>query len=259
VSLSAPPLPRQGFAPIANGAAPATRRLRVAAVIPAYNEEGKIGRVVRKIPPGIVDAVVVVDDCSRDRTSEEAREAGATVLRHEVNQGVGAGIRTGIDYARRNGFDVVTVLSGDDQHDPNELPIVLGPLQSGQCDFVQGSRRLGGGKMVQIRWFRRITTAIYPVLFHLCTGFRSTDATNGFRAFRLSILDDKRINLWQDWLNRYELEPYLLYQAVVTGKRVKEVPITIIYHQEGTTKMRGLKDWWRILRPLVLLTLGLKR
>ena len=234
-------------------------RLRVAAVIPAYNEQGKIGRVLRKIPPGIVDAILVVDDCSRDRTSEEAAAGGAIVLRHEVNQGVGAGIRTGIDYARQHGFDVVTILSGDDQHDPTELPIVLGPIFSGQCDFVQGSRRLGGGKMVKIRWFRRITTAIYPVLFHLCTGFRSTDATNGFRAFKLSIFNDRRINLWQSWLNRYELEPYLLYQAVMTGKRVKEVPITIIYHQEGTTKMRGLKDWWRILRPLVLMTLGLKR
>jgi dolichol-phosphate mannosyltransferase len=242
--------------PPTNRAAP--RPLRVAAVIPAYNEEGKIGRVLRKIPPGIVDAVIVVDDCSRDRTSEEARAGGAIVLRHEVNQGVGAGIRTGIDYARQNGFDIVTILSGDDQHDPTELPVVLSPLLACQCDFVQGSRRLGGGKMVQIRWFRRITTAIYPVLFHLCTGFRSTDATNGFRAFKLSIFEDQRINLWQPWLNRYELEPYLLYQAVMTGKRVKEVPITIIYHQEGTTKMRGLKDWWRILRPLVLMTLGLK-
>jgi dolichol-phosphate mannosyltransferase len=234
-------------------------RMRIAAVIPAYNEEGKIGRVLRKIPPGIVDAIIVVDDCSRDRTSEEARAGGAVVLRHEVNQGVGAGIRTGIDYARQNGFDIVTILSGDDQHDPTELPVVLAPLLSGQCDFVQGSRRLGGGKMVKIRWFRRITTAIYPVLFHLCTGFRSTDATNGFRAFKLSIFEDQRINLWQPWLNRYELEPYLLYQAVMTGKCVKEVPITIIYHQEGTTKMRGLKDWWRILRPLVLMTLGWKR
>ena len=238
---------------------PGPRRLRVAAVIPAYNEEGKIGRVLRKIPPGVVDAVIVVDDCSRDGTSEEARQGGAVVLRHAVNQGVGAGIRTGIDFAREHGYDIVTVLSGDDQHDPSELPAVLEPLLKGQCDLVQGSRRLGGGRMVQIKWFRRITTAIYPVLFHLCTGFRSTDATNGFRAFRLSMFRDRRINLWQPWLNRYELEPYLLYQAVVTGKRVKEVPITIIYHQEGTTKMRGLGDWWRILRPLVLLTLGLKR
>lgn len=235
------------------------KRLRVAAVIPAFNEEGKIGRVLRKIPPGIVDAIIVVDDCSRDGTSGEARAGGAIVLRHEVNQGVGAGIRTGIDYAIQHGFDVVTILSGDDQHDPTELPTVLKPLETGQADFVQGSRRLGGGKMVKIGWFRRITTAIYPVLFHLCTGFRSTDATNGFRAFKLSIFRDKRINLWQEWLNRYELEPYMLYQAVMTGKRVKEVPITIIYHQEGTTKMRGLKDWWLILRPLVLLTLGLKR
>ena len=69
---------------------PRLTALRRVAIVPAYNEEGKIGRVVRKIPPGVVDAVVVVDDCSRDRTSEEARECGAIVLRHEINQGVGA-------------------------------------------------------------------------------------------------------------------------------------------------------------------------
>jgi len=251
-------VPRQGAAPQSNGQA-AAKPMRIAAVIPAYNEVGKIGRVLKKIPPGIVDAVIVVDDCSRDATADEARQGGAIVLQHQVNQGVGAGIRTGIDYARQKGFDIVTILSGDDQHDPSELPIVLEPLLTGQCDFVQGSRRLGGGRMVKIGWFRRLTTAIYPLLFRVATGFHSTDATNGFRAFRVSIFEDRRINLWQDWLNRYELEPYLLYQAVMTGKRVREVPITIIYHQEGTTKMRGIKDWWRILRPLVLMTLRLKR
>lgn len=251
-------LPRQVEpTPEPSGPAP----LRVAVVIPAFNEQGKVGRVVRRVPPGVAEVVIVADDASRDGTAEEARAAGAVVVSHPVNRGVGAALRSGIDRARELGCDVVAILSGDDQHDPDELERVLAPLRAGQCDLVQGSRRLGGGGVVDISLFRELTTRLYPWLFRLATRFRfpSTDATNGFRAFRLSIFDDPRIDLWQDWLDRYELEPYLLYQAVMTGKRVREVPITIVYHGRGTTKMRAVRDWWRILRPLVFLSLGLRR
>ena len=233
----------------------------MAVVIPAFNERGKICRVVQRIPPGVVDAVIVVDDASNDGTAEEARAAGAQVVSHPVNRGVGAALRTGIDQARAGGFDAVAILSGDDQHDPGELERVLEPVRRGECDLVQGSRRLGGGQAVDISLFRELTTRLYPWLFRLATRFRfpSTDATNGFRAFRLEILEDPRIDLWQEWLDRYELEPYLLYQAVMTGKRVREVPISIVYHSRGTTKMRAVRDWWRILRPLVFLSVGLKK
>lgn len=232
---------------------------RVAVVIPAYNEQGKIGRVLAKIPPGVVDLTIVVDDASRDGTADEARRGGATVVSHARNRGVGAAIRTGIDHARERGFEVVAVLAGDDQHVPSELPDVLAPLSAGAADLVQGSRRLKGGTALEMNLFRRLTTRLYPLLFRLATGYPSTDATNGFRAFRLSLFDDPRIDLWQDWLDTYELEPYLLYQAVVTGKRVVEAPVTIVYHTRGTTKMKAVRDWWRILRPLVYLRLGLRR
>jgi len=237
----------------------ACRRLRVLAVIPTFNEEGKIGRVIGKIPSGTVDGIVVVDDFSTDATAAEARAGGAVVLSHDRNCGVGAAIRTGIDHAIANGFDVVVVLSGDDQHVPSELPGVLAPVLDGRCDMVQGSRRLRGGGTVDMNLFRRVTTAVYAAVFRLLTGFPCTDATNGFRAFRISMFDDRRINLWQDWLDKYELEPYLLYSAVTTGKTVIEVPITIVYHDKGTSKMRPFRDWWRIFRPMVFLQLGICR
>jgi hypothetical protein len=102
-------------------------------------------------------------------------------------------------------------------------------------------------------------TRLYPLLFRLASGYPSTDGTNGFRAFRLALLDDPRIRLDQDWLDRYELEPYLLYQAVRCGYRVREAPVTVRYHDRGTTKMHPLSDGWRILRPLVFLRFGLRR
>jgi hypothetical protein len=124
---------------------------------------------------------------------------------------------------------------------------------------VQGSRWLPGGATPGIPPDRRWLTRVYPLLFRIASGYPSTDGTNGFRAFRLAMLDDPRIRLEQGWLDRYELEPYLLYQAVRAGYRVREVPVTVRYHARGTTKMRPLRDGWRILRPLIFLRLGLKR
>jgi dolichol-phosphate mannosyltransferase len=232
---------------------------RVAVVVPAWNESGKIGDVVRKVPRRSASCVIVVDDASQDGTSDEARAAGADqVLRHDRNRGVGAGIRTGLFAARKSGFEFAAVLSGDDQHEPEELRRVLEPLFADRADLVQGSRWLPGGATPGIPPGRRWLTRLYARLFRLASGFPSTDGTNGFRAFRLSLLDDPRIRLDQPWLDRYELEPYLLYQAVRCGYRVCEVPVTVRYHERGTTKMGGLRDGWRILRPLVFLRLGLR-
>jgi dolichol-phosphate mannosyltransferase len=230
---------------------------QVAVVVPAYNEAGKIGDVVRKVPRNYASTVFVVDDASTDRTSDEAREAGAErVIRHPANRGVGAGIRTGLLAAKREGFRFAAILSGDDQHEPDELPRVLEPLFEDQADLVQGSRWLPGGATPGIPPSRRWLTRVYPMLFRVASGYPSTDGTNGFRAFRLSILDDPRIQLEQDWLDRYELEPYLLFQTVRCGYRVREVPVTVRYHSRGTTKMKLLRDGWRILQPLIYLRMG---
>ncbi|MBN2226583.1 MAG: glycosyltransferase family 2 protein [candidate division Zixibacteria bacterium] len=236
---------------------------RIYVVLPAYNEAGKIGRVVEKVRKiTTVERIVVVDDCSSDATSAEARAAGAEVVRHEINRGVGAAIRTGIAYGIANGFDICTILSGDDQHEPTEIDRVVGPIIAGEYDFIQGSRRMAGGKVVNDRPFRMITTQLYSLLFSLLVRKRITDATNGFRAFRVSLFEKHGIDLNQDWLDRYELEPYILYQAIKTKQiRLKEVPITIYYHQDpkSYTKMRPFRDWWRLAKPMVYLALRLRK
>jgi dolichol-phosphate mannosyltransferase len=236
---------------------------KVLCVVPAYNEEGKIGRVVKKVKKeDCIDTILVVDDFSSDKTSEEAESEGVLVLRHRENKGVGAAIRSGIDYALENGFDIVVIVAGDDQHDPREIPLVLSPLLNEGYHFVQGSRRLKGGKIEGGNLFRRLTTKLYAIIFGFLTGFPSTDATNGFRAFYVWIFKERGINLWQDWLNRYELEPFMLFKVAVDKKiKIKEVPITLIYHDKagGSTKMRFLLDWWRIFRPMIYLKLKIKK
>ena len=232
---------------------------RVAVIVPAWNETGKIGDVVRKIPRKYAATVIVVDDCSGDDTAAEARAAGAeVVIRHEFNQGVGAAIRTGLLEAKRLGIEFAAILSGDDQHEPEELPRILVPLFADEADLIQGSRWLPGGATPGIPPARRWLTQLYPLLFRLASGFHVTDGTNGMRAFRLALLDNPRIQLSQDWLNRYELEPYLLFQAIRSNYRIQEAPVTVRYHGRGTTKMRLIQDGWRILRPLVFLRLGMR-
>ena len=231
---------------------------RIAIILPAWNEAGKIGRAVARMPRDIVDEVLVVDDGSTDGTAEEATRAGGRVLRHERNQGVGAAIRTGIEWAQQHDIALTGIMAGDDQDDPAELVRLAHAIGAG-ADMVQGSRFLRGGRHLNQPMSRTLMTRGYSLVFSLCVLRRITDATNGFKLFRTAIT--KSMKLRQAWLDRYELEPYLLYQAIRQGFKVVEVPVTKYYppnRQIGYTKMRAVLDWWRISRPMVLLTLRLR-
>ena len=234
---------------------------RILCIAPAWNEGERIRRVVAAVPREVVDTVVVVDDGSRDDTARHAEAAGAVVIRHPRNRGVGAAIRSGIDYGRNHGFGIVVVISGGGKTPPHQIPLLLAPLLSGEAELVQGSRYLEGGEARHMPLRRHLGTRAYTRLFSLFLRRRVTDASSGFRAFRLSLLDDQRIDLAQEWLDRYELEPYLLFQSLRLGHAVREVPVTIEYPTDhlAYTKMRAIADWWRIFRPVLLLGLGLRR
>jgi dolichol-phosphate mannosyltransferase len=228
----------------------------------AHNEAKKIGRVLDRFTPGLVDCVAVVDDASTDETAEVARSKGALVLSHERRSGAGAAIRTAIRHAEAHGFDVLVILAGNDKDRPPEIERLLAAIADEGCDFVQGSRYLPGGDFGAMPAYRQIATRlVHPLLFSLIVLRRFTDTTNGFRAIRLAALRDGRIDLDQPWLDKYELEPYLFYKMVTLGYRVKEVPVTKIYPPKelGYTKMKPITGWWSILRPLVLLGLRIKR
>ncbi len=243
----------------------AVKSKKIIVILPAYNEEGKIGSVVSKIKNSskinFPLSVLVVNDGSTDKTASEAKEKGATVISKKQNQGVGAAIRTGISYAVENRYDIVVIIAGDDQDDPDEIPDILEPIICQDYDFVQGSRRLFKKQTINIPLFRRITTKIYSIIFSILVKRKITDGTNGFRAFKTSILNNKNINLKQKWLDTYELEPYLYFKAMILGYRVKEVQVTKTYHKAiiGYSKMVPFLDWWRILKPVLLLAFKIKR
>lgn len=233
----------------------------VAVIIPALNEAGKIGRVLDKMPPDGRFEAIVVDDGSSDGTGDEAREHGAAVvIRHDVRGGVGAAIRDGWRVALERDRPYVALLSGDDQHEPAELVRALDTMTQVGADYVQGSRWMAGGRVEGPTGGRGFGTRLYSVVFSVLAWKRITDATNGFRILRSEILRDPALDLDQDWLTSYDLEPYVLYKAIRRGYRVVEVPCTVRYHPgESYTKMRGLRDWWRLFRPAVLLRFGVKR
>jgi dolichol-phosphate mannosyltransferase len=233
----------------------------VGVVIPALNEAGKIGRVLDKMPRDPRFEAIVVDDGSTDGTGDEARAHGAAVVvRHEVRGGVGVAIRDGWRVALARERPYVALLSGDDQHDPAELVAAFETLLRTGGDYAQGSRWINGGRVVGPTGGRGLGTRIYSLAFSVLAFKRITDATNGFRVLRSDILRDPALDLDQAWLTSYDLEPYVLYKAIRRGYRVIEVPCTVRYHaREGYTKMRGLRDWWRLFRPAVLLRFGVKR
>jgi dolichol-phosphate mannosyltransferase len=173
--------------------------------------------------------------------------------------GVGAAIRDGWLEGMRRERPFLALLSGDDQHEPAELVPALERLLRG-ADYAQGSRWRPGGQVEGPTGGRGLGTRVYSVVFSILVLRRVTDATNGFRIFRAEILRHPSVDLAQSWLDSYDLEPYVLYKAIRAGYRVVEVPCTVRYHaREGYTKMRGIRDWWRLFRPALLLRTGVKR
>lgn len=234
---------------------------KVIVFMPAYNEKGKIGKAVSSVTRDCASEILVIDDGSTDVTSQEASNAGAKVVSNKRSEGVGSVIRQAIKYARDNGFHTLVVMAGNSKDDGKDIPRLIEPIIRDGFDFVQGSRFLNGGSYGAMPVYRLMATKfIHPAVFSFFTGRRITDSTNGFRAMRLSIFDDKRIKLDQDWLSKYELEPYIFYKAIKLGYKVKEVPVSKIYPpgKIGYTKMRPIIDWWAILKPIFLLGFRIK-
>ena len=234
----------------------------------AFNEHVKIKTTIERFLNCAVRNEVdylVVDDGSDDETTsiiQSFADKDVKTIKHTSCQGVGAAIRTAINYAREHHYTFIVIMAGNNKDNPDELPRIIDPLLKENYDFIQGSRYKEqgcvGGDMPS---YRKIATKIHPAFMSLIAKRKLTDSTNGFRGFRLSLLENKDINLNQDWLNQYELEPYLLYKTIRLGYKFKEVPVTKIYPPKkiGYTKMSPITGWWSILRPLVFLGLGIKK
>lgn len=199
--------------------------MKVLAIIPAYKEEGRVGATVRGVPEYLTD-VLVVDDGSPDRTADEARAAGATVLRQEPNRGKGAALLLGFAYALGNDYDAVVTLDADGQHDPAAIPAMIVELKAG-ADIVIGARKKDIRIMPPQRIFSNTWTS---VTLTALTGALIRDSQSGYRALRAEVLRAVPLTT-----TKYDLESEQLVGAARRGFRIAHVTIPTIY---GTEKSK---------------------
>ena len=181
----------------------------------AYNEEGKIGEVVRRTPRDIVDTVFVVDDGSTDATADEARRYGAEVVSLNRVYGAGFSVRLGLREAQRRGIDIAVVIAGNNKDAPEEITRLLDPICDEECDFVIGSRFLDGGAYGgDMPVYRKFPTRLHPLLVSMFCSKRISESSNGYRALKVSVLTDPRIDLYQKWLDGYQLDSLSSDEAI---------------------------------------------
>jgi dolichol-phosphate mannosyltransferase len=232
--------------------------VRFGVVLPVHNEP-RLALLLEKFDFKATPHVVVVDDGSTDSSMAPARDYPVTLLRQERRTGVGAALRLGVTHLRAKGFDIAVIMAGNNKDDPADIPALVKAILSG-ADYVQGSRYVVADKARGTPLRRRVITRAVAYLWSLRFMRRLTDVTNGFRAYRVSLLDDPRIDLSQEWLDRYELEYYLHYKVLSLGYQYEEVSVWKRYPTDGmpTSKIKLGRDYWSLLRPLVLLTLRLR-
>jgi dolichol-phosphate mannosyltransferase len=234
----------------------------VLASIFVYNEGDKMRRTLDHFPPSRSYDLLVVDDGSTDGSLDNIERHNLTLIRNERNLGLGASIKKAFRYALDHGYKVIVILAGNGKDDPNEIDRLLEPILNGEADFVQGSRFLEGGAYGNMPLQRLLATKyIHPLVFSVLSGRRVTESTNGFRAFKTSILRDARIDWEQDWLDQYELEQYLHFKVLRLNYHRVEVPVSKVYPTKGRgyTKVKAITGWWSMIKPLVYLAAGLKR
>ena len=213
-------------------------------VIAAYNEGQRLGDTLEMVCDGRWN-VVVVDDGSPDDTSDVAGRLPVWVVRHPINCGQGAALKTGVDFALGHGAEVIVTFDGDGQHDAREIPQLIQPVLEQKADIALGSRFLG--RTVRMPWTRWLTLKAGIVFTRLVSGIRVSDVHNGFRA--LSRQAARTIEIRQP---RMAHASEILDEIVRHRLRYVEVPVTITYHEETLLKGQSSLAALRITGQLLL-------
>lgn len=233
---------------------------RVLVSVFVYNEGAKFVDLLTEFPSERDYDLLVVNDGSTDGIEGHIAGDRFQVITNERNMGLGFSFKRAVRYALDAGYDIFIPIAGNGKMRPAEIPGVLKPILEDGFDYVQGSRYLAGGRKDNLPLFRDVMITLLSAILSIVTGRKVTDSTCGFRAYRLDMLRDPRINIWQDWLDKYELENYLNYKALTLDYRMKEVPVSMIYPVEGRnySKIQPVRGWWSMVKPFVLLFLNIR-
>lgn len=215
--------------------------MKLVCVIPAWNEEKKLSQVIADVR-SFVDEIVVVDDCSSDKTFDIAQQSGAIVLHHIINRHQGAALRTGTEYALSHGADIVIHFDADGQFLADDIPAAVKPIIEDGYDIVFGSRFMGRDS--NMPWLKKnIFFPIAKMVNLLILGVKMTDPQSGFRV--MSRRAAQQIQIEQRGSAHCS---EILAKAFRYKLRIKEVPITVIYHRFG----QNLGGGFKIVKDLLL-------
>jgi polyprenyl-phospho-N-acetylgalactosaminyl synthase len=191
-------------------------------VIAAYNEESSIETVVKRLRKAGYTQIVIVDDGSKDKTYEIIKKLKVHALKHVINRGQGAALKTGIDYALLKNAELIITFDADGQHDEKEIKDMVQPILKNQADITIGSRFIG--KAINMPKSRKLALKLGVLVLKIMYGVELTDSQNGFRA--LSRKAAKKIEIKSD---RMEHAGEIIGEIKKKNLRFKEVPVTIRY------------------------------
>lgn len=216
--------------------------MKVAAVIPAYNEATRIAAVIRGTKP-FVDEVIVAVDGATDGTADIARAEGARVFEHAENCGAGAATMTGLEAARRLGFDIAITLDADGQHAAADIPKLLAALREGQADLVIANRF---GQKNTIPFVRRVANAIGNGVTFLATGIMLPDTQCGFKVFGPKALAEVDLKM-----SGFEFCTEIIREAGRHRWKIISIPSKVVYSEytlaKGQSFANGLRTAAKIL------------
>jgi glycosyltransferase involved in cell wall biosynthesis len=207
---------------------------RTIAVMPAYNAASTLRRTVGDIPPGSVDQIILVDDCSRDNTVQVARELRLTVIEHQQNRGYGGNQKTCYRHALDAGADYVVMIHPDYQYDSRVIPLAVEILRLGICDVVLGSRirtrkeALAGGMPL----YKYISNRGLTIIENMALGQNLGDFHSGFRAYRRAVLETIPYTCNSD---DFVFDSQFLAQAVHFGFKLGDIPVPVRYFDEASS------------------------
>ncbi len=227
-------------------------KAKLLVIIPAFNEEANVGAVVRDVKHNLPAAdIVVIDDGSSDATSVAAEQAGAKVLRHPFNMGIGATMQTGYKYARVKGYDAAVQVDADGQHPADQIARLAGPVLTGKADIAVGSRFLAEGdykpslaRSAGMAIFSKVVSAIIKV--------RVTDTTSGFRAAGRRCIEYFSYNYPDDYP---EVEALVLLHR--KGFSIMEVPVKMRARAGGQSSITPVKSVYYMIKVLLAIFVDL--
>ena len=209
-------------------------RPKIIAVMPAYNAASTLARTFQDIPEGAVDEVILVDDCSRDRTVEIARSLGITVITHDRNTGYGGNQKTCYAAALERGAEIVVMIHPDYQYDSRVIPLAAELIRIGNCDVILGSRIRTRAEALQggMPAWKYIANRCLTIFENICLGQNLGDFHSGFRAYSRKVL----LTLpWKDNSDDFVFDTQFLAQAVYFGFRLGDIPVPVRYFAEASS------------------------